>query len=168
MEYQEDYNLEQEEPERRPEMLTVLCILSFINAVYNGIANFISFAFYDSFVALLEQMRNGEGMFADMAEQMGDSWETMVEASSLSFSIVGRGYYFIEMVLFVASFVGVLMMWRLQKKGFHVYAISQILMLIATSICVVSKIGGGFPFSSVLFTALFVLMYFSYYKKVMK
>jgi hypothetical protein len=167
MEYQEDYNLGQEEPERRPEMLTVLCILSFINAVYNGIANFISFAFYDSFVALLEQMKNGDGMFADMVEQMGDSWETMVDATSLAFS-VGRGYYFIEMLLFVASFIGVLMMWRLQKKGFHVYAISQILMLIATSIFVVSKVGGGFPFGAVLWTALFVMMYFSHYKRVMK
>jgi hypothetical protein len=167
MEYQEDYNLEQEEPDRRPEMLTVLCILSFINAVYNGIANFISFAFYDTFQNIFEQMRNGEGMFADMAEQMGDSWTTMAEASALAFS-VGRGYYFIEMILFIASFVGVLMMWRLQKRGFHVYTISQILMLIATSICVVSKIGGGFPFGPVLWTAFFVMMYFSHYKRVMK
>ncbi|MBO5847720.1 MAG: hypothetical protein J6R17_00725 [Bacteroidales bacterium] len=167
MEYQEDYNIEQEEPAKRPEMLTVICILSFINAVYNGIVNFISFAFYDTFQNVFEQMRNGEGMFADMAEQMGDSWETMAEASALAFS-VGRGYYFIEMVLFIASFVGVLMMWKLQKRGFHVYAIAQILMLIATSICVVSKIGGGFPFGPILWTALFVMTYFSYYKKVMK
>jgi hypothetical protein len=91
----------------------------------------------------------------------------MAEASALAFS-VGRGYYFIEMILFIASFVGVLMMWRLQKRGFHVYTISQILMLIATSICVVSKIGGGFPFGPVLWTALFVMMYFSHYKRVMK
>ena len=79
MEYQEDYNLEeQQEPAKRPEMLTILCVLSFINAVYNGIVNFITFAFYDTFQNIFEQMRNGEGMFADMAEQMGDSWETMV------------------------------------------------------------------------------------------
>ena len=167
MEYQEDYNLEQETPEKRPEMLTVLCILSFINAVYKGVMNFIYCAFYGTFQTIFDQMRNGEGMFADMSEQLGDSWETLAEASALAFS-VGRGYYFIEMVLFIASFIGVLMMWRLQKRGFHVYAISQILMLIATSIFVVSKIGGGFPFSAVLLTALFILMYFSHYKKVMK
>ncbi len=167
MEYQEDYNLEQEEPVKRPEMLTVICILSFINAVYNGITNFVSFAFYDTFQNIFDQMRNGEGMFADMAEQMGDNWETMAEASALAFS-VGRGYYFTEMVLYIASFVGVLMMWRLQKKGFHVYTISQILMLIATSIFVISKIGGGFPFVPIMWTALFVMMYFMHYKKVMR
>ena len=167
MEYQENYDFMQEEPERRPEMLTVLCILSFINAVYNGIVNFISFAFYDSFVALLEQMRNGEGMFEEMAEQVGDNWETMTDAASLAFS-VGKAYYFIEMVLFIASFIGVFMMWRMQKKGFHVYAISQILMLITTSIFVISKVGGGFPLGSVLMTLLFILMYLSHYKKVMK
>ena len=167
MEYQENYDFMQKEPERRPEMLTVLCILSFINAVYNGIVNFISFAFYDSFVALLEQMRNGEGMFEEMAEQVGDNWETMTDAASLAFS-VGKAYYFIEMVLFIASFIGVFMMWRMQKKGFHVYAISQILMLITASIFVISKVGGGFPLGSVLMTVLFILMYLGHYKKVMK
>ena len=167
MEYQENYDFMQKEPERRPEMLTVLCILSFINAVYNGIVNFISFAFYDSFVALLEQMRNGEGMFEEMAEQVGDNWETMTDAASLAFS-VGKAYYFIEMLLFIASFIGVFMMWRMQKKGFHVYAISQILMLITASIFVISKVGGGFPLSSVLMTVLFILMYLGHYKKVMK
>ena len=163
MEYQEDYNIEQEEP-KRPEMLTVICVLSFINAVYNGIVNFISFAFYDTFQNVFAQMRNGEGMFADMAD---DNWEMFAQASSLAFS-VGRGYYFVEMVLFVASFIGVLMMWRLQKKGFHVYTIAQFLMLIATSIFVTSKIDGGFPFGPIFWTAAFVFMYASYYKNVMK
>ncbi|MBR4155339.1 MAG: hypothetical protein IKU01_01365 [Bacteroidales bacterium] len=167
MEYQEDYDLEQETPEKRPEMLTVLCILSFINAVYNGIVNFVSFAFYDTIVSLFDQMKNGEGVYADLSEQLGDSWAEMAETAAFTFS-VGSGYYFIEMLLFIASFIGVLMMWRLQKKGFHVYTISQILMLITTSVFVVSKVGGGFPFVTVLLTALFVMMYFSHYKKVMK
>lgn len=167
MEYQEEYNLEQEEQQKRPEMLTVLCILSFINAVWNGLSNFISFAFYDTFQSLFAQMSAGEGMFEDMAEQMGDSWEMMIETSAMAFSI-SRGYYFFEMVLYIASFVGVLMMWKLQKRGFHVYTIAQILMLITTSVFVTAKIGGGFPFGSVLGTALFVFMYYSHYKKAMK
>lgn len=165
MEYQEDYNIEQEEP-KRPEMLTVICVLSFINAVYNGISNFVSFAFYDSFQKVFAQMRNGEGMFADMAEQLGDNWEMFAQASSLAFS-VGRGYYFLETLLYVASFIGVLMMWRLQKKGFHVYTIAQCLMIIATSFFVTSKIG-GFPFGPIFWTAAFVFMYASHYKNVMK
>ena len=165
MEYQEDYNIEQEEP-KRPEMLTVICVLSFINAVYNGISNFVSFAFYDTFQKVFAQMRNGEGMFADMAEQLGDNWEMFAQASSLAFS-VGRGYYFLETLLYVASFIGVLMMWRLQKKGFHVYTIAQCLMIIMTSIFVTNKIG-GFPFGPIFWTAMFVFMYASHYKTVMK
>ena len=167
MEYQEDYNIEQEEPKKRPEMLTVLCILSFINAVWNGLSNLISFVFYDMFQSVFNQMSEGEGMFEDMAEQMGDSWEMMVEASAMAFSI-SRGYYFFEMVLYIASFVGVMMMWKLQKRGFHVYTIAQILMLITTSVFVTSKIGGGFPFGPIFWTALFVFMYYSHYKNVMK
>ena len=161
----EEYNV-QEEPAKRPEMLTVLCILSFINAVWNAISNFVSFAFYDTFQSLFAQMKEGEGVFEDLAEQMGDNWEMMTEASALAFS-VGRGYYFFEMILFIASFVGVLMMWKLQKKGFHVYTIAQILMLIVTSIFVTSKVG-GFPFGAIFWTVLFVIMYYSHYKKVMK
>lgn len=172
MEYQEDYNLEQEEqPTERPSMLTVLCILSFINAVYNAFSNFISFAFYDKINNLLTQMREGSGIFEEMSEEMidemGDSWTMMVDAASAAFS-VGRGYYFLEMALYVASFLGVLMMWRLQKKGFHVYAVSQILMLIATSIMVTAPLGTGFPFGPLFWTALFILMYYPHYKKAMK
>lgn len=167
MEYQEDYNLEEQEgPVRRPEMLTVLCVLSFINAVWNALSNFVSFAFYGTFQSVLKQMKDGEGMFAEMAEQMGDSWTTMVEASELAFS-VGRGYYFLEMILFVTSFVGVMMMWKLQKRGFHVYTIAQILMLIVASVFVTSKVG-GFPFGPIFWTALFVFLYYSHYKKVMR
>lgn len=167
MEYQEDYNIEEQEgPAKRPEMLTVLCILSFINAVYNGIVNFFSFAFYDFFQSMFDQMSKGEGVFEEMAEQMGDSWETMAQASALAFS-VGRGYYFLEMALFVVSFIGVMMMWRLQKKGFHIYTIAQFLMIIVTSAFVTSKVG-GFPLGPIMWTALFVFMYYSHYKKVMQ
>lgn len=161
MEYQEDYNLEQEEPAKRPEMLTVLCILSFINAAWNILSNFISFAFYNTFQNLFTQLREGTGVYEDMAEQMGDNWETFVQASEMASSI-SRGYYFLEMALFIASFVGVLMMWKLQKKGFHIYAIAQILMLIV--ITVFTKI----TFGPVLWAALFIAMYFPHYKKSMQ
>ena len=160
MEYQEEYNIEQE-PAKRPEMLSVLCVLSFINAVWSALSNFISFAFYDTFQSLFAQMAAGEGIYEDMAEQMGDSWEIMTQASEMAFSI-GRGYYFLEMVLYVASFVGVLMMWKLQKRGFHIYAIAQILMLIV--ITVFTKI----TFGPVLWTALFIAMYYPHYKKSMQ
>lgn len=161
MEYQEDYNIEQQEPAKRPEMLTILCVLSFINAAWNTLSNFISFAFYNTFQNLFTQLREGSGVYEDMAEQMGENWDVMVQASEMASSI-SRGYYFLEMVLFIASFVGVLMMWKLQKRGFHVYAISQILMLIVMTIF--TKI----TFGPVLWTALFIAMYYPHYKKSMQ
>lgn len=167
MDYIEDYNIEHEEEPKRPEMLTVLCVLSFINAVWNGISNFFYFVFYDMYQSLSAQMVAGEGIYEDIAELMGDNWEVLANASSMT-ALIGRGYYFIEMVLYIASFVGVLMMWKLQKRGFHVYTIAQILMLIATSIFVTAKIGGGFPLGPIFWTALFVFMYYSHYKNVMK
>lgn len=166
MDYQqEEYDIQEEQP-KRPDMLTILCVLSFISAVYNEIANFVSFAFYGTFQSIFSQMAKGEGMFEDMAEQMGDSWEMKAELSLATFS-VGRFYYLIEALLFVASFVGVMKMWKLQKQGFHIYSVAQILMLIFSTIFVINKIGGS-PLSALLWTAMFILMYFIHYKKVMK
>lgn len=165
----EEYNI-QEEPAKRPEMLTILCVLSFINAVWNALSNFISFVFYDTIKDLFSKM-SSEEMLEELGEEMGDemieTWTSLMDASSSVFA-VGRGYYFFEMVLFIASFVGVLMMWKLWKRGFHIYAIAQILMLIVTSIFVINKIGGGFPLGAIFWTALFVIMYYAHYKKVMK
>ena len=161
MEYQEEYNIEQQEPAKRPEMLTILCVLSFINAAWNTLSNFVSFAFYNTFQNLFTQLREGSGVYEDMAEQMGDNWDVMVQATEMASSI-SRGYYFLEMILFIASFIGVRMMWKLQKKGFHVYAIAQIVMLIVTT--VFTKI----TFGPVLWTALFIAMYYPHYKKSMQ
>ena len=152
------YAEEQQEQPKRPEMLTVLCVLSFINAAWNTLSNFISFAFYDTFQNLFTQLREGSGVYEGMAEQMGDNWDVMVQATEMASSI-SRGYYFLEIILFIASFIGVRMMWKLQKKGFHVYAIAQIVMLIVTT--VFTKI----TFGPVLWTALFIAMYYPHYKK---
>ena len=155
------YAEEQQEQPKRPDMLTVLCVLSFINAAWNTLSNFISFAFYDTFQNLFTQLREGSGVYEGMAEQMGDNWEVMVQATEMASSI-SRGYYFLEIILFIASFIGVRMMWKLQKKGFHVYAIAQIVMLIVTT--VFTKI----TFGPVLWTALFIAMYYPHYKKSMQ
>ena len=137
------YAEEQQEQPKRPEMLTVLCVLSFINAAWNTLSNFISFVFYNTFQNLFAQLREGSGIYEDMAEQMGDSWDIMVQASEMASSI-SRGYYFLEMVLFITSFIGVHMMWKV--------------------ITVFTKI----TFGPVLWTALFIAMYYPHYKKAMQ
>lgn len=161
MEYQENYNIEQEEPEKRPDMLTIICILSFINAGFQIIVNFISFALYNTYQKIYHEIMKGEGLFEDLAEQMGDSWDVFVQSAEISASI-SRGYYFLEFLLFTTSFIGVLMMWKLQKRGFHVYAIAQILLLIVTTVF------AQISMLPILWTVLFIAMYFMHYKKVMR
>ena len=43
----------------------------------------------------------------------------------------GRSFLLIMALLYAASFLGALLMWKLNKKGFHVYTLSQSLLLIA-------------------------------------
>lgn len=156
-----DNNID-EKPAVRPGILTVLCILSFINAVYNVLVGLITFLFYDTFLNIFKQIEDKDE-FEDMIEQFGDSWQLMIEAVSA----VGRSYYLISSLLFVGSFIGVSMMWKLQKRGFHIYAISQILMLIVSTIFVWNVVGGS-PIMDLIWTAIFVLLYFTYYRRVMK
>lgn len=157
----EDSNIN-EKSAVRPGILTVLCVLSFINAVYNALVGLITFLFYDTFLNVFKQIEEKEE-FENMIDQFGDSWKQMIETM---FS-VNRSYYLINALLFIGSFIGVSMMWKLRKRGFHIYAISQILMLIVSTIFVWNVVGGS-PVMNLIWTAVFVLLYFTYYKRVMK
>jgi hypothetical protein len=161
----EDYEKYEEEKQvvSRPKRLIILCILSFINAVSNVFTSFFSFVFYDFFQSAFANISEDERLSEMMSKSLGDDWEMLMETTAS----ISREYYFFNTVLYIASFVGVLMMLRLNKNGFHVYTISQILMLIVTSVYVTSKIG-GFPLGPVLWTAFFVMMYYSHYKRDMR
>lgn len=49
-------------------------------------------------------------------------------------------------------------MWKLKRSGFHLYAISQLMMLIMSTIYVYKPLG-TYPMFDLLFATLFILMY---------
>ena len=158
---EQDYqNFENPKPQR-PIALTVFCILSFINAVYQfvvGISTFLTFN-------MLKEMFNSEE-FLEMMEKIGVDVETNAGAMEAIFS-VNRSYYLLSALLYAASFVGVMYMWKLQKRGFHYYAIAQILILIVT-VLFVTRVTGAPIWADVIYTAVFIFFYFSYYKRNMQ
>lgn len=166
-----EYNEEQEfngqefnnEPKERPSSLTILCVLSALNAVYQAIANISVWGMYNKIHEFLDE---GSEMYEQMSNIMGDDWEQMAIAYSEMFS-VNRGYYLFCCILYIASFVGVMQMWRLNKRGFHVYTIAQILILIVSTIFVYNTLNGS-PISDLIITAMFVVLYFMHYRKVMQ
>ena len=146
---------------QRPSGLTVACILSFINAGWQFTANLISFLSFN----LMKSMTTDEN-YLELMEKFIPDMDEFEEAMALQFS-VNRIYYLLVALLFAASFVGVLFMWKLQKRGFHFYAIAQILILIATAVFVTSVTGASIIGPAVL-TAIWIGIYFIYYRKTLQ
>lgn len=164
---EEQFNTEQnytdfENPQpQRPFMLSFFCVLSFINAAYQclvGIGTFLAFG-------TLKNLSEDEN-YAELMTKFGMNEEQYEQAMAAILN-VGRNYYLLTALLYAASFVGVLYMWKMLKKGFHIYAIAQILLLIANAL-MFCPVTGESPWGSVVLTALFILIYFNYYRKNMQ
>ena len=154
----ESYN-EFENPQPvRPFGLSFFCILSFINAVLQFLVNFISFVSFNMMKTVTTDDNYGE-----MMDELGIDMDKM-ESTLKAFLAPGMFYYLITALLYAASFVGVLYMWKLLKKGFHIYAIAQILLLIVTVIFVT----GSSIWGSVILTAVWIGVYYLYYRRNMQ
>lgn len=148
---------------QRPTMLSVLCILSFINGAWNALYNFCFFGMYNSFNKILAD----DDMMEKMSGMMSSAqYEASMSAYKMLFSI-DRVYYLLNSLLYIGSFVGVAMMWKMRKTGFHVYAIAQILILTAAALFFYGPAGSS-PWMDVIMTALFITWYFTFYKKEMQ
>ncbi len=153
---------DQENPKpERPFGLSFICVLSFINAVWQFIVNFLSFSVFNTMKTVTSDEK-----FTDLYENMGVD-EDQLETALAAFFAPGMFYYLFTALLYIGSFFGVLYMWRMQKKGFHYYAIAQILILIVAALMFFGVTGTS-PWSSIIFTAVFIGLYFIYYKKVME
>ena len=156
--------METTEQKIRPTGMTIFLVLSFVNACWNILRSFIM---YVSTPMMAKMMENGnfedamEPFVATFGEEMR---QAMMESMNLLTSI-NPNYYLILIVLFIGSLIGVLKMFKWDKRGFHIYAISQILMLIDASVYVY-PLQHPSPFTyDLLITLMFILMYYLYFKR---
>ena len=157
---QEYQNFENPEPQR-PTGLSIACVLSFINAGFQFLSNIFWFLAYNT----IQSLGQDEDYLEMMEKFMPDTGE--IEAAMQAQLAISRVSYLITALLFVGSFIGVLYMWKLQKRGFHIYAISQILILIATAVFVTSITGASIVSPAVL-TVIWIGIYFIYYRKTLQ
>lgn len=156
--------METTEQKIRPTGMTIFLVLSFVNACWNILRSFIM---YVSTPMMAKMMENGdfedamEPFVATFGEEMR---QAMMESMNLLTSI-NPNYYLILIVLFIGSLIGVLKMFKWDKRGFHIYSISQILMLINASVYVY-PLQHPSPFTyDLLITLMFILMYYLYFKR---
>lgn len=109
-------------PPARPNLLTILCILTFINGLLTFISGVVTSIFYDQIIATAPQIVkvfNSSGL-----NEMMQKFVDMLDEG-------GRMFFIVSSLLMIVSVAGAVMMWNLKKNGFHVYTIAQILLIIA-------------------------------------
>ena len=144
--------------------MTILLVLSFINACWNILRSIIM---YFTTPLMSEMLNNGQ--FEEMMEPFSSMGEEFTKAMNDSMTVltqINTNYYLILLVLFIASLVGVIKMFRGDKRGLHIYAIAQILMLIDASVFVYPLQKPSPFFSDLLLTVIFILIYYLYIKRM--
>lgn len=134
----EEYKLNQAGNEKkRPDLLTLLCVLTFIGSGMGAFSNFVFAANY-SFII-----------------DMADSGELSFPGLDIYLSLP-QSFYVFSAILYFASLVGAVQMWKLRKIGFHIYTSAQILLLLVP---VIYPQFDSFPFLGLVVTAIFVALY---------
>jgi len=123
----------------RPGMLTILCILTFIGSGMQMFSSLIIAGFYEIFVQVAQE-------FAEKFKIPGI--ELLRDVRPVYFLISG--------ILYAGSIAGAILMMRLKKTGFHVYTVSQILLILAPMYFMHLSSPGTFE---ILFTGLFIFLY---------
>lgn len=150
---------------QRPVGMTILLVLSLINAIYQIVASIITFFFMPMMKVMMEN-----GQFEELMENFMPTIDpAMLETLTTNLSVqlsVSPFYYLLLAALYVGSLVGVLKMFKLQRLGFHIYSISQLLILIAEVAFVYAKLPQSPFFNEFLTTLLFILIYHLFFKRI--
>jgi hypothetical protein len=156
--------METTEQKTRPTGMTILLVLSFINACWNIFRSIVLYFYTPKMVEMYEN-----GQLEEMMEPfsaMGEEFTNAMNDTMHIFTQINPNYYLILLVLFIASLIGVIKMFKGDKRGFHIYSIAQICMLIDNSVFVY-PLQKPSPFvSDLLLTIIFILLYYLYFKRM--
>lgn len=132
-----------DEAPKRPELLTILCILTFIGSGSSLIANGFLFLMFDQVKEIIGQQ--------EVLSFLGSEID-------LSFLLdIKPVFFLLQASLYFLSVVGAYQMFQLRKVGFHIYAVAQILLLIVPKVFIPAL---PFPFFELMISTVFVFLYY--------
>ena len=133
------------EEKKRPDFLTFLCVLSFINIAF-WIVFYTMFSFMGNpgFLSKITEALESTGK--ELPEEFG---AMMQHAGSIGVSNVA---------LSIISLVGVILMFKLNKTGFYLYVFAQLLILFVYPIIIGMN---QFSFFSLILPAIWIGIYAS-------
>lgn len=131
-----------EQPNKRAEQLTILCILTFIGSGMSMFANGLLFLSIEPIKQLIEQQ---------------DTYTFLGTEMNMGFLLDISPFFFLFQALtLTVSIMGAYQMWNLKKVGFHLYTVSQIVLLILPKLYINEL---PFPTFELIISAIFVYLY---------
>jgi len=132
-----------DETAKRPELLTILCILTFIGSGLSFFANFSLFLLIDQVKEVISQQ---------------ETFSLLGSEVDFSFIINIQPFFFlIQATLYLVSIYGAFQMLQLRRQGFHIYTIAQVLLLIIPKIFIPVL---PFPFFELMVSTVFIFLYY--------
>jgi hypothetical protein len=131
--------------QKRPTLLMVLCLLTFIGSGTTFLANSFLYITIDNWKQAYEN-----GLF--------DNLKGLLQEDAMQLIMnVHPNFFLAQAILYLFSLLGAVLMWNLRKPGFHLYTIAQILLLISYNLFMPSA---PFPLLPLLVTVTFILLYY--------
>lgn len=106
------------ESPKRPQFLSVLCILSFIWSGIVILSLFFCLIFSDFIFASLQTIASGENGMPQLNSMQTEGIETLLNLGKAKFVAIIA----FAIIAYMTSLLGVFKMWRLHKWGFYIYA----------------------------------------------
>ncbi len=128
-----------ESQKKRPDLLTILCILTFIGS---GMAAFSNLFIYLSFDEVMNILGEFEIDFPEFKMIMSG----------------GKKFFLTGFIFYTISLAGAMQMWKLRKIGFHLYTGAQVFILLLPLVLIENF---QFSFLSLFVTAAFIIAYAS-------
>jgi hypothetical protein len=146
------------EAPKRPQFLTVLCILSFI-----GIGLMFAFTLMGMVMNTPERQAEQIEQLRQVSPSMADEMEDQLLAQQDSVMYKIQNY--INLLFLLGSFLGVMQMWKLKRSGLYIYAVAELvpyLFMIAGGKEAMQMFGsmGGGGMQSVMYAALIMVFVF--------
>ncbi|MCQ2298008.1 MAG: hypothetical protein MJZ51_05235 [Bacteroidales bacterium] len=127
--------------------LRIVLVLSLIGSGYMMLSTFIC-----SIDGLLEKMR---GPLIEAYPEMKVSYEIMMATPRIC--------YILESLLYALSIIGVILMFRLKRSGWHCYTLAQLLLLLVPVLFIGRT---AFGIGDFMMTILFSTFYFTTLKNI--
>lgn len=143
-----------EEAPKRPQFLTVLCILTFIGVglgIIGSISGWWAIRTTSAMMDANSDMMEGMNGF-DMSEM--PEMENMMNSLKYANVILISG-----VISSLICLIGALQMWKQKKIGFLIYVVGQVAPIIVSVVCFGAATFSGWSSISFIFPVVFVVLY---------